>query len=72
MLKTIKEFFSSPKPKAYMEVYPDKSPAWRWRLKSAGNHEIIASSGEPFATKGSATRAARGVVIAVHSMPVPK
>ena len=39
------------------EVYDDKSGQARWRLK-AGNGQIVASSGEPFASVSSATNAA--------------
>ena len=42
------------------EVYEDASGEHRWRLK-AGNGEIVASSGESFASKQNAERAAQNV-----------
>lgn len=41
-----------------VEVYRDRARAWRWRRK-AGNHRIVADSGEAYLTKWGATRAAR-------------
>jgi len=38
---------------AKFEVYPDKSGAYRWRLK-AGNGVQVASSGESFSSKAAA------------------
>ena len=40
----------------YLEVYEDTAGAWRWRLK-AGNHRVIATSGESFASAANAKRA---------------
>lgn len=45
-------------PDRAMEVYPDKSGAWRWRVR-AGNGKVTAISGESFASRGNAMRAAR-------------
>jgi uncharacterized protein YegP (UPF0339 family) len=42
------------------EVYADAAGKYRWRLK-ASNGEIVASSGESFASKANAERAARNV-----------
>jgi uncharacterized protein YegP (UPF0339 family) len=42
------------------EIYADASGAYRWRLR-ASNGQIIASSGESFASKANATRAAENV-----------
>jgi uncharacterized protein YegP (UPF0339 family) len=41
-------------------VYPDKSNKYRWRLE-ADNGQTVASSGESFATKANARRAAENV-----------
>jgi uncharacterized protein len=38
---------------AKFEVYPDKSGAYRWRLKAA-NGVTVASSGESFSSKAAA------------------
>jgi uncharacterized protein YegP (UPF0339 family) len=38
-------------------VYEDASGEWHWRLKAA-NGEIVVSSGEAFASKSNAERAA--------------
>ena len=38
---------------AKFEVYPDKSGAYRWRLKAA-NGVQVASSGESFSSKAAA------------------
>lgn len=42
-----------------MEVYPDRAGRNRWRLK-ASNGQTVASSGEAFASKSNADRAAIG------------
>jgi len=42
------------------EIYPDKQNEYRWRLVSS-NGQIIASSGESFASKANARRAAENV-----------
>jgi uncharacterized protein len=41
------------------EVYADAAGKYRWRLKG-GNGQIVASSGESFASKSNAERAAEG------------
>ena len=46
--------------KARFEIYADAAGKHRWRLK-AGNSEIVASSGESFASKDNAKRAAQTV-----------
>lgn len=43
-----------------MQVYLAED-GWRWRLKAA-NAKIVASSGEAFAKRSNAVRAASGVV----------
>lgn len=45
---------------AKFEIYKDKAGYFRWRLK-ASNGEKVASSGESFASRANAERAARGV-----------
>lgn len=45
---------------AKFEIYADAAGNYRWRLK-ANNGEKIASSGESFASKESAKRAAQTV-----------
>lgn len=40
-----------------LELYEDEGGKWRWRL-IAGNGRITAASGESFAKKGNALRAA--------------
>jgi len=42
------------------EIYPDKKDEYRWRLVSS-NGQTIASSGEAFASKANARRAAENV-----------
>ena len=42
------------------EIYADASGQYRWRLRSS-NGQIVASSGEAFASKANATRAAENV-----------
>jgi uncharacterized protein YegP (UPF0339 family) len=42
------------------EIYADSSGNYRWRLKAA-NGQTVASSGESFSSKSSATRAAENV-----------
>ena len=46
--------------KATFEVYADRSGKYRWRAKSS-NGQTVASSGEAFASKASAKRAADNV-----------
>lgn len=50
----------------YTELYEDKAGEYRWRRK-AGNHEIIAVSGESFYSKASASRSAKRVFPTVAS-----
>ena len=49
-----------PLPKVTIYVYPDTGDLWRWRLKK-GNNKNFAVSGESFASKASATRAANSL-----------
>ena len=42
------------------EIYSDASGSYRWRLV-ASNGQTVASSGESFASKANATRAAENV-----------
>ena len=42
------------------EIYADAGGSYRWRLK-ASNGQIVASSGESFASKSNATEAAENV-----------
>ena len=42
------------------EIYPDASGSYRWRL-IASNGQTVASSGESFASKANARRAAENV-----------
>jgi uncharacterized protein len=42
------------------EIYLDVAGKYRWRLKD-GNNEKVASSGESFASRENAKRAARNV-----------
>lgn len=44
-----------------MTVYQDDTGSWRWRLRGA-NGAKVASSGESFASRGNALRAAKRVV----------
>ena len=46
--------------KAHFEIYADTAGKYRWRLKD-GNSETVASSGESFASKDNAKRAAQNV-----------
>jgi uncharacterized protein YegP (UPF0339 family) len=41
-------------------IYADRSGSYRWRLE-ASNGQTVASSGESFASKSNARRAAEGV-----------
>ena len=45
---------------AELQVYADRGGKYRWRAKSS-NGQTVASSGESFASKASAQRAARNV-----------
>ncbi len=42
------------------EIYADSAGKYRWRLKD-GNSQIVASSGESFASRDNAKRAAQNV-----------
>jgi uncharacterized protein YegP (UPF0339 family) len=42
------------------EIYADSSGQYRWRLR-AGNGQIVATSGESFASKSNAREAAENV-----------
>jgi uncharacterized protein YegP (UPF0339 family) len=50
------------------EIYEDKAGEWRWRRK-AGNHEIIADSGEGYESRPGAIRAANRVFPPVTPPP---
>jgi uncharacterized protein YegP (UPF0339 family) len=55
-----------------LEVFADLAGEWRWRMV-AGNGRIVATSGEAFASKGNAERAAEmiaGEMAAAGSVPV--
>ena len=43
-------------PKKTVELYPDESGHWRWRVR-AENGKLVATSGEAFASKQNAARA---------------
>jgi uncharacterized protein YegP (UPF0339 family) len=45
---------------ARFELFQDAASSWRWRLKD-GNNVKVATSGESFASKASARRAAENV-----------
>lgn len=51
----------------YYEVYPDASRQWRWRLR-AGNHAIIATSGEGYHNKSDCLHA---IVLVKSSAEAP-
>lgn len=38
---------------AHFQIYKDKAGEWRWRLRSAGNSETIADSGEGYASRAA-------------------
>jgi len=44
-----------------VEIYIDDAGEWRWRRKSSGNHEVIATSGEGYVSKGHANKMAHRV-----------
>lgn len=48
-------------PTATVVVYKDEGGGWRWRLQ-LGNRRNFAASGEAFAHRGNAMRAAERVV----------
>lgn len=45
----------------FFYVYRDRAGEWRWRLRAAGNHEIIADSAESYMSKRGAEDAAARV-----------
>lgn len=45
----------------FLTVYQDDRDEWRWRLE-APNKKIVADSGEGYATRAKALRAARRVL----------
>lgn len=52
------------------ELFKDVAGYWRWRLKG-GNGEIVATSGESFASHYNALRAAKNVKVNVGSAALP-
>lgn len=48
-----------------MEVYQDEAGKWRWRMRCTSNNKITATSGECFARKGNAARAAESISLAL-------
>lgn len=58
------------KTKYVIEVYPDKGKSWRWRkLARRGRRRVVSASGESFAHKGNALRAARAEADAMRETP---
>ncbi|MFU8866669.1 amphi-Trp domain-containing protein [Natronococcus sp.] len=55
------ETSESPGRRSRFEVYQDRAEEWRWRLVH-WNGNIIADSGEGYASRSNAERAARGVM----------
>lgn len=55
---------------AKFEVFQDRAKKWRWRLV-AGNGATVATSGESFASKANAIRAARRVKELAATASVP-
>lgn len=51
--------------KCSLTVFEDSGNEWRWQLQ-AGNHRVIADSGESYRTKGNAVSAAKRLVKLVH------
>jgi uncharacterized protein YegP (UPF0339 family) len=45
----------------FFYIYLDRAGEWRWRLRAAGNNEIIADSAEGYVSKWGAERAAERV-----------
>lgn len=45
----------------FFYVYRDRAGEWRWRLRAAGNHEIIADSAESYVSQGGAEEGAERV-----------
>ncbi|OJU82877.1 MAG: hypothetical protein BGO11_20840 [Solirubrobacterales bacterium 70-9] len=45
----------------FFYVYRDRAGEWRWRLRAAGNHEIIADSAEAYVSKSGCEQAAARV-----------
>ena len=52
--------------KVTFEVYEDNGQRWRWRAK-CGNGQIIACSGESFASESNAERAADSMAARMHT-----
>jgi amphi-Trp domain-containing protein len=55
------ETSESPGRRSRFEVYEDRAEEWRWRLVH-WNGNVIADSGEGYASRSNAERAARGVM----------
>jgi uncharacterized protein YegP (UPF0339 family) len=45
----------------FFYVYRDRAGEWRWRLRAAGNHEIIADSAESYVSQWGCEQAAERV-----------
>lgn len=52
--------YDLPRETDVLDIYQDHANEWRWRLK-AGNHEVIADSGEGYVTKAGAEMGASRV-----------
>jgi len=48
-------------------IYQDRSGKWRWRLR-ARNGNIVADSGQGYATKHNAKRAAEATVLGIAQL----
>ena len=58
--RNIKRRFAPMQPRYSFVLFPDASAKWRWHLR-ASNGRLIAASGESFASRASAKRAALNV-----------
>jgi uncharacterized protein YegP (UPF0339 family) len=45
----------------FFYIYRDRAGEWRWRLRAAGNNEIIADSAEGYGTRWGCEQAAERV-----------
>jgi uncharacterized protein YegP (UPF0339 family) len=53
-----------------IRVFEGHDRKWRWHAINLGNHTIVATSGESFASEANAKRAAEAARVAMLSAPV--
>lgn len=52
------------------EIYPDARGEWRWRLRAANGHDVIADSGEGYVNKNDCLHGIGLVMSTTNQTPI--